>query len=51
MASLNTQSRRLARKQQIRPLAGSLLALAIGFGVATRRTPTTRCRSSPTRHR
>jgi ribose transport system substrate-binding protein len=35
MASLNTQSRKHARKQQIRPLAGSLLALAIGFGVAT----------------
>ena len=37
MASLNTQSRKHARKQQIRPLAGSLLALAIGFGVATAR--------------
>ena len=35
MASLNTQSRKHARRQQIRPLAGSLLALAIGFGVAT----------------
>jgi hypothetical protein len=35
MASLNTQSRKHARKQQIRPLAGSLLALAIGFGAAT----------------
>ena len=30
MASLNTQSRKHVRKQQIRPLAGSLLALEIG---------------------
>jgi ABC-type sugar transport system substrate-binding protein len=34
MASLNTQSRMPARKQQIRPLAASLLALAIGVGAA-----------------
>ena len=34
MASLKTQSRMHARKQQIRPLAASLLALAIGVGAA-----------------
>ena len=34
MASLNTQSRMHARKQQIRPLAASLLALAIGVGAS-----------------